>query len=139
MLLVHRRLGPSRITRKQLASSIVHSALLTFTRFVLFPALALFQDSYYSGDLEDSTSTSWGINYTYLRESNRTFVPMRWMCKKQTSVSQSSTESEVISSDAGLRMDGIPALDLWDLVHEVLHSSFTQPRAPGQLVSRYTI
>ena len=37
------------------------------------------------------------------------------MCKKQTSVSLYSTESEVISLDAGLRMDGILALDLWDL------------------------
>ena len=34
------------------------------------------------------------------------------MCKKQTSVSHSSTESEIISLDAGLRLDGIPALDL---------------------------
>ena len=45
------------------------------------------------------------------------------MCKEQTSVSHSSTESEIISLDAGLRMDGIPALDLWDVVIEVLHSS----------------
>ena len=29
-----------------------------------------------------------------------------WMCKKETSVSHSSTESEIISLDAGLRMDG---------------------------------
>ena len=36
------------------------------------------------------------------------------MCKKQTSASHSATESEVISLDAGLRMDGLPALDLWD-------------------------
>ena len=42
-----------------------------------------------------------------------TFVPIGWMCKKQTSVSHSSTETEIISLDAGLRMDGIPALDLW--------------------------
>ena len=48
------------------------------------------------------------------------------MCKKQTSVSHSSTEAELISLDAGLRMDGIPALDLWDLVIEVFHSSPTQ-------------
>ena len=41
------------------------------------------------------------------------------MCKKQTSVSHSSTESEIISLDAGLRMDGLFALDLWDLVIEV--------------------
>ena len=48
------------------------------------------------------------------------------MCKKQTSVPLSSMESEIISLDAGLRMDGIPALDLWDLVIEVLHSSSNQ-------------
>ena len=38
-------------------------------------------------------------------------------------MSHISTESEVISLDAGLRMDGIPALDLWNVVIEVLHSS----------------
>ena len=42
------------------------------------------------------------------------------MCKKQTSVSHSSTESEIICLDAGLRSDGIPALDLWDLIVLVL-------------------
>ena len=57
---------------------------------------------------------------------SRTFVPMSWMCKKQTSVSHSSMESEIISLVAGLRMDGIPALDLWDLVIEVLPSSSNQ-------------
>ena len=31
----------------------------------------------------------------------RTFVPISWMCEKQTSVSHSSTESEIISLDAG--------------------------------------
>ena len=61
--------------------------------------LGLFQDSDFAGD---------------------TLVPMSWMCKKQTSVSHSSTESEIISLDAGLRMDGIPALDLWDLIVSVL-------------------
>ena len=45
------------------------------------------------------------------------------MCKKQTSVSHNSTESEVISLAAGLFLDVIPALDLWDLVIEVWHSS----------------
>ena len=50
--------------------------------------LCLFQDSDFGGDLEDS---------------------------KSTSVSHSSTESEIFSLDAGLRMDGMLALDLWDL------------------------
>ena len=48
------------------------------------------------------------------------------MCKKQTSVSHSSTEAEIISLDAGLRINGIPALDLWDLVIEVFRSSPNQ-------------
>ena len=48
------------------------------------------------------------------------------MCKKQTSVSHSSTESEIISLDAGLRLDGIPALDLWDLIVAVLHGNTYQ-------------
>ena len=41
---------------------------------------------------------------------SHTFVPRSWMCKKHTSVSHSSIEAESISLDAGLRMDGIPAL-----------------------------
>ena len=50
------------------------------------------------------------------------------MCKKQTSVSHSSTESEIISLDAGSRMDGIPALDLWDLIVTVLHGNTNQSK-----------
>ena len=42
------------------------------------------------------------------------------VCKEQTSVSHSSTESEIISLHAGLMLDGIPALDLWDLIVSVL-------------------
>ena len=51
---------------------------------------------------------------------SHTFVPISWMCKKQTWVSHSSTESEIISLDAGLRLDGIPALDSSDLIVSVL-------------------
>ena len=45
------------------------------------------------------------------------------MCKKQTSVSHSSTESEIISLDTGLRLDGSPVLELWDLFVSVLGNS----------------
>ena len=34
---------------------------------------------------------------------------------------------KIISLDAGLRMDGIPALDLWNLVIEVFHCNQNQP------------
>ena len=57
---------------------------------------------------------------------SHTFVPTSWMCKKQTSVSHSSTESDIISLDAGLRLGGIPALDLWDLIVAVLHGNTNQ-------------
>ena len=79
--------------------------------------LGLFQDSNFAGDLEDSKSTSGGTLCVF---GSHTFVPISWICKKQTSVSHSSTESEIISLDAGLRLDGIPALDLWDLMVLVL-------------------
>ena len=75
--------------------------------------LGLFLDSDFAGDLEDSKSTSGGTLCVF---GSRTFVPISWMCKKKTSVSHSSTESEIISLDAGLRLDGILALDLWDLI-----------------------
>ena len=85
--------------------------------------LGLFQDSDFAGDLEDSKATSGGTLCIF---GSHTFVPISWMCNKQTSVSHSSTESEIISLDAGLRMDGIPALDLWDLIVTVLHGNTHQ-------------
>ena len=81
--------------------------------------LGLCQDSDFGGDLEDSKSTSGGILFIF---GSHTFVPISWMCKKQTSVSHSSTEAGIKSLDAGLRMDGIPALTLSDFVIEVFHS-----------------
>ena len=57
---------------------------------------------------------------------SHTFVPISWMCKKQTSVPHSSTESEIISLDAGLRLDGILALELRDLIVAVLHGNTYQ-------------
>ena len=74
------------------------------------------------------------------------FVSINWMCKKQTSVSHSSSQAEVISFDAGLRKDGILALDLWDSVFEVFHSSpnQTKPTKPkkrgtGKLVDNSSV
>ena len=79
-----------------------------------------FQDSDFVGDFEDSKSTSDGVLCIF---GSRTLVRIIWMCKKQTSLSHSSTESEVISVDAVLRMDGIPSPDLWDVVIETKHTS----------------
>ena len=84
-----------------------------------------FQDSDFAGDLQNSTSTYGRVLCIF---GSRTFVPIRWRCKKQTSVSHSSTESEIVSLNAGLRMDGLPALDLWDIVIKVLRSTINTAR-----------
>ena len=87
--------------------------------------LGLFQDSAFAGDLEDSTSTSGGTLCIF---ESHTFVPISTMCKKQTSFSHSSTESEIISLDAGLRLDGISALDLWHLIVTVPNGNTNQSK-----------
>ena len=90
-----------------------------------------FQDSDFAGDLEDSKSTSGGTSCIF---GSHTCVPSSWMCKKQTSVSHSSTESEIISLDAGLRLDGIPLLDLWDLTVAVLGNTNQSHTEQGDLL-----
>ena len=67
--------------------------------------LGLFQDSDLAGDLKGSKSISGGKLCIF--GSHTFFVPISWMCKKQSAVSHSSTESEIITLDAGLRLDGI--------------------------------
>ena len=90
-----------------------------------------FKTPIFSGDLEDSKSTSGGTLCVF---GSHTFVPISWMCKKQTSVSHSSTESEVMSLDAGLRLDGIPALDLWALIVLVFGNTIQTHDRTGQPV-----
>ena len=79
---------------------------------------------------EDPKSTSGGLLCIF---GSDTFVPGGWMCKKQTSVSHSSTIAELISLDAGLRMDEIPALDLRNLVIEVFHFQPNQTKKARDL------
>ena len=74
-----------------------------------------------------------GWKGVHKRFGSHTLVPMSWMCEKHTSVSQSSTESEIISLDAGLRLDGIPAFDLWNLIVAVLGNTNQSNKAPGEL------
>ena len=49
-----------------------------------------------------------------------TYVPTSWVTKKRTAVLHSSAEAEFMSSEAGLRMEGIRALGSWDTVTDVL-------------------
>ena len=66
-------------------------------------------------------------------------MPVCWKCKKQTSLSHSSTGAEIISLRAGLRMDGIPALTLWELVIEVFHSVPNKTDGPKREPWRKTV
>ena len=81
---------------------------------------------------EDSKSAS---GETLCVFGSHKFVPTSWMCKKQTSVSHSSTESEIISLDTGLRLDGLPALELWDLIVSVLGNVSQISDGSGQPVN----
>ena len=92
--------------------------------------LGLFQDSDFAGDLEDSKSTSGGTLCVF---GSHTFVPISWMCKKQTAVSHCSRESEIISLDTGLRLDGLLALELWDLIVSILENVSRVSDRSGQL------
>ena len=67
--------------------------------------------------MNDSKSPSGGVLCLI---GSHTYVTLAWECKKQTAISHSSAEAKVISLDAGLRMEGIPALVLWDQLLEVL-------------------
>ena len=69
-----------------------------------------------------------------MRFGSHTFVPISWMCKKQTSVSHSSSESKIISLETGLRSDGLLALELWDLIVSVLGNTIQTTERPGRPV-----
>ena len=96
--------------------------------------LHLYTDADLASDPEDSISTS-GAYFALVGPS--THVPLGHRCKKQTAVSHSSAEAEVISLDAGLRMEGLPALLFWDLVIDVF-SPKKKPKVSEQpkIISR---
>ena len=58
--------------------------------------LGFFQGASCAGDLRGSKSTSGGLLCVF---GSHTVVPTSWMCKKQTAVSHSSAESELVSLD----------------------------------------
>ena len=75
--------------------------------------LHLYTDADLASDPEDSISTS-GAYFAIV--GPRTHVPLGCRCRRQTAVSHSSTESEIVSADHGLKCIGLPALDLWELL-----------------------
>jgi hypothetical protein len=85
--------------------------------------LMLFVDASFAGDLVGSKSTTGALLCVI---GPRTYCPITWLCKKQGAVSHSSTEAEVIAFDAGVRLEGLPSMDLWEEIVNV----FGDPDVP---------
>ena len=88
--------------------------------------LRLYVDADFAGDRLDAKSTSGGFLVLY---GKNTFFPLTWICKKQTAVSRSTTEAEVISLAHSLFAEALPTLQLWcqilgrDVTLEVLEDN----------------
>ena len=61
-------------------------------------------------------------------------IVRKYFCRLRCKEYISHTESEIISLDAGLRLDGIPALALWDLIVFGLGNTIQTPDRSGQPV-----
>lgn len=88
--------------------------------------LTLYDDASFAGDLKGFKSISGCL---FVSVGPNTFAPLAWLCKKQIAVSHSSSEAEIISSDAGVRMEGIPALLSWEEIIDVLAGGDSKPKA----------
>ena len=75
--------------------------------------LAVFSDADFAGDRKDFKSTS-GVFMALV--GPQSFFPLGWGSRKQTCASHSSVEAEIVAADEALRLEGIPALDLWSKV-----------------------
>ena len=73
--------------------------------------LVLFVDADFCGDRLHTKSTSGGF---LVLVGPRSFFPLAWVSKTQTSTSRSTTESETISLAHSLFLEALPALSLWE-------------------------
>ena len=71
--------------------------------------LWLFCDADWSGEHDRKSTPGCAL---YLAGPN-TYYPLNAFSKKQTSITMSSTESEVVSANHGVRAQGLPSLSLW--------------------------
>ena len=91
--------------------------------------LWLFCDADWAGEY-DSKSTS---GCALFLVGPNTYYPLTAFSKKQTSITMSSTESEVISANQGIRAQGLPSLSLWCFLWgEIVCKPTPQPRNPQE-------
>ena len=77
--------------------------------------ITLFSDADFAGCLDTAKSTS-GV-FIALTGPN-SFFPLNAISKKQSCVSHSTPEAEIVAADLAIRTEGLPALQLWDMVLE---------------------
>ena len=75
--------------------------------------LVLFTDADFAGDKETFRSTS-GV-FLCLKGPN-TFVPLSAVSKRQSCVSHSTPEAEIVAADKGVREEALPATTLWETI-----------------------
>jgi hypothetical protein len=75
--------------------------------------LKLFVDADFAGCRLRAKSTNGG--YLVLVGPN-TFFPLQWVSRKQTSVSRSTTESEVVSLAHSMFLEAVPMLSMWETI-----------------------
>lgn len=100
----------------------IHSSLdTTLESFVGDDAkscnVMLYTDADFAGDTQGSKSTS-GC-YIAIAGPN-TFAPITALCKEQTCVSQSSTESEIVAAEYAIRSEGLHILTFWEHVIQLM-------------------
>ena len=75
--------------------------------------MVLYADADFVGDRADSKSTGGG--FLCIRGKN-TFYPVNFQSKKHGCVSYSTPEAEVVSLNNALRLIGLPAMDLFEVM-----------------------
>jgi hypothetical protein len=75
--------------------------------------ITLYSDADFAGCIETAKSTS-GVLIALTGPN--TFYPLNAISKKQSCVSHSTPEAEIVAADLAIRTEGLPALQLWDVV-----------------------
>ena len=73
--------------------------------------LSLFCDADFAGCVKTARSTT-GVFIAVVGPS--TFLPLSAVSNRQTATSHSTPEAELVAGDYGVRMEGLPALTLWE-------------------------
>ena len=86
--------------------------------------LCVFSDADWAGEKTTYKSTTGsctclvGLNFCF---------PISALSKKQTCVSHSTPKAEIVAADTSIRNEGIPALNLWEILNNKPPKSLSSP------------